>query len=309
MARVKRHDDISHERQQKLAALLVLVNLFVGGISTLFILATDWNLELTRSELVCIAVLIVVSWLNLLVAAGFIGWVVDLVLSMLPDGTGTTEPSPDAALLKRHRMAFYYVGVWANLLALGLIIEVTGGLAESPFIALLIAFVLTGQQLSRFRMQSGLLYASGLALVALMIALEPLSTQPAEPAPHELTIAVAILALAAGGLLNFIEKPHNYLLEKHVKQPSRARIYQDGRGVWRVTLLEKVHRLDPVIFARVEAGTAVEGKFPAGLKERFESLLNVMAEDAGWTTLKPNWPDRCSANFIVGLERQQAGQP
>jgi len=304
MPRPKRHDGVAHERQRKLAALLVLVNLLVGSISITIVLATDWNLELTRSEWICIAILVAISWINLLIAAGFIGWAVDLALSMLPDSIGASEVPPDAGLLERGRMAFYYVGVWANLFALGFIIEVTGGLAESPFVALLIAFVLTGQQLSRFRTQSGLLYASGLLTVALMIALEPLSTRPADLAPHELTIAVVILALAAGGLLNFIEKPQNYLVEKHVKQPSRARIYQDGRSVWRVTLLEKVYRQDSVIFTRAEAGLSVDGEFPDGFKERFELLLDKMAEDAGWATLKPTWPDRCSASFVVKLEEQ-----
>jgi hypothetical protein len=301
MAKAKRHDEVSHERQQKLAALLVLVNLFVGAITIAIVLATNWNLDFTKAEWICIGALVVISWSNLLAAAGFFGWAVSLIFSMLPYGTGVSEAPPDADLLERRRMAFYYVGVWANLLALGAIIEVTGGLAESPFVALFIAFVLTGQQLSRFRTQSGLLYVSGLLVAALMIALEPLSTRPAELAPHELTISVAILALGAGGLLNYIEKPHNYLLERHVKRPSRARIYQDGRGVWRVVLLERVHPFDPPIFARAETGST-DGEFPVGLKERFESFLGTMAEDAGWTTLKTTWPERCSTNFIVRLE-------
>jgi hypothetical protein len=302
MAIGRRHDEISHERQKRLGALLVVTNLIVGGISLAIVFLTDWNPELTRGEWIAFGLVILISWLNLLIAAGVVGWVFDLALSMLPDGVGSTDAHPDDKLLERHRMAFYYVGVWSNLLALGLIIEVSGGLGESPFVPLLIAFVLTGQQLSRFRTQSGLLYVSGLALVGLMVLCEPLASEPPESAPHELTMVVAFLALAAGGLLNYVEKPHNYLLEKHLKPPSRARIYQDGCGAWRVALLHSIHRQDPVLLGGdVKSALPIDGQFPDGLQERFEAYLRSMAEDARWSPVEPDWPQQCSLNFMVKL--------
>jgi hypothetical protein len=303
MARPKRHDEIAHERQKRLAALLVIANLAVGLGAVVAVLLTGWDLELTRTEWICIAIAVGISWVNLLIAAGFVGWILDLPSSLFPDGLGASAESPDARLLKGRRMAFYYVGVWANLVALAFIVEITGGLAESPFVALLIAFVLTGQQLSRFRTQSGLLYVSGLLIVALMILLEPIANPPTESAPHELEIAIVVLALVAGGLLNFTEKPENYLVKK-VRQPSRARIYRDGGGVWRVCLLERVHRQDPVIFASLEAKGEAEEAFPDGLQERFEEFLATMSEDAGWTTMVVSWPDRYSNSFIVRLAEQ-----
>lgn len=308
MSRPTRHDEVSHERQQNLAALLVLVNLFVGAISLAIILEVGWDPELTRAEWVSFSVLVLFSWLNLLIAAGTLGWVFRLVLSMLPDGYGVEKP-PDAGLLERHRMIFYYLGVWSNLLAIALMIEITGGLAESPFDALFIAFVLTGQQLSRFRTQSGLLYLSGLAVFGLMIAFEPLATRPDVAAPHELTIAVAFLALGAGGFLNYFEKPHNYLVEKHIKQPSHARVYQDGQGAWRVALLESIHRQDPVIFGRMEFDRSNDGRFPDGLKEKFQTYVDTMGQDAEWDSLRSAWPERCTRSFVVKLVPTKDGNP
>lgn len=300
MANPRRHDQIAHERQKRLGGLLILANLTIGGISTAIIFATEWDPALTLVDWIIFGVLVVGAWLNLLVAAGAVGWAYDSILGFFQDGVDSTDRHPDDRLLERGRMIFYYVGVWLDLLALAVIIEVSGGLAESPFVPLLIAFVLTGQQLSRFKTQSGLLYISGLAIFGLMILLEPLSTRPPEPAPHELTICVAFLALAIGGLLNYFEKPHNYMLEKHLRQPSRARIYQDGCGAWRVTLLHSIHRQDPVIFAASEAPDRPgDGTFPDGLRERFDAYLAEMITDARWEPVQPDWPTQCSSSFMV----------
>jgi hypothetical protein len=189
-----------------------------------------------------------------------------------------------------------------DLLALGVMIEVSGGLAESPFVPLLIAFVLTGQQLSRFKTQSGLLYLSGLVIFGLMIIVEPLSSRPPEPPPHELTIAMAFLALATGGLLNYFEKPHNYLLAKRLKPPSRARIYQDGSGVWRVSLLHSIHRQDPVIFPASDPPTElIDGEFPIGLQEQVNAYLEALSTVAKWEHVQTDWPSRCSSSFMVRI--------
>ncbi len=305
MPKKTRHEEIAHERQQRLAGLLVVVNLGVGAISAAFLFETDWQMGLSTNEWITFGAIVAISWLNLLIAAGAVGWLWDAVLTALPEGHSATPP-PDGWLLERGRMVFYYVGVWANLLALAYIIETTGGLAESPFVPLLIAFVLTGQQLSRFRTQSGLIYLSGLVAIGLMIAGESLFTEPAEVAPHEMTIAIAALAVTAGGLLNYIEKPPNYMLEKHVKQPSRARVYQDGRGVWRVVLLERIHRQDPVVFmSAVGVAEQVKDGYPTGLKEEFQTYIESMGKVAGWRQLKATWPSRCTTSFIVQLSPEQ----
>jgi hypothetical protein len=301
MTKPKRHDELAHERQQRLARLLVLANGLIGAISVAIIYATTWSLGLNRTEWVVIGGLILVSWLNLLIAAGSIGGAVNSVMSMMAEGSDASEKPVDARLLERWRMGFYYVGVWANLLALATIIEVTGGLVGSPFVALLIAFVLTGQQLSRFRMQSGLLYVSGLVVLLSMILLEPVFTKPSGPAPDELTLSVVAMALVASGWLNYVEKPHNYLVENRIRQPTRARIYRDGAGVWRVVLLERIHRLDPVLYFSAESADVTDGEFPAGLQDKFRNFLDSMSQDAGWAPLEPKWPERCGSNFTVNL--------
>jgi hypothetical protein len=206
--REPRHDDIAHERQRRLAPLLLLANLAIAVCATAIMLGFDWGPDPTEAELALFTVLLGLSWATLLIAAGAVGWVVELL-----DGVGTppeqAKPRIDARFLARYRMVFYYAGVLTNLAAFALVAEVTGGLAESPFVALLVAFVVTSQQLSRFKTQSVLMFLAGAAVVALVWALEPSASHPSEPAPHGVEIALVLLAFLGGGLLSIIEKPRN----------------------------------------------------------------------------------------------------
>lgn len=303
MKRNSRHDSVALARQKNLAALLILANLFVGAALALVMTLSDWSPGLTSFELIVCCIVFGMAWLALVVAGGFVEWLPRALPSAFPGGLQADgEPSSVAAFIARRRMVFYYAGVVLDLLAIAVISQVTGGLPESPFVALLIAFVLTGQQLSRFRTQSGILFVLGIVTALLMLIFEPFFSKPEPPAPPELEIAAVLLALATGGVLNYFEKSHNYLLERHVHRPSHVRIYEDGRGIWRYSLYRDFHRQDPVLFPPGDPAVKLDdGEFPPGLKERFEELAKAMGSDASWDALEPDWPERCEDSFAMRL--------
>jgi hypothetical protein len=303
MKRNRRHDAVALDRQKSLAPLLILSNLGVGGFLVGVMLLSGWDPELSTGELIACVVVGAVSALALLVAAGFVEWLPQLFPSLYGDSVRSgRKSSASARFVARNRMVFYYVGVWSNFFAIALVTEFTGGLLGSPFVALLIAFVLTGQQLSRFRKQSGALLATGLLVALAMLKLESHVATPSPPAPDELEAASILLALAAGGLLSYFEKSHNYLIEKHVRPPSHVRIYADGLGIWRFAFYRDIHRQDPVLLAPHDPSTAPRnGGFPPELKARFEKLVEAMAADAKWPNRSLRWPTKCEDSFSMDL--------
>lgn len=206
--RKPRHDTIAHERQRRLAPLLLLANLAIAVAAAIVMLSFGWGPDPTGFELGLFLFLLVFSWTNLLIAAGAVGGLVDL-LDGVPKHQREASPRVDDRILARYRMVFYYVGVLANLAAFALVAEVTGGLAGSPFVALLVAFVVTSQQLSRFKTQSALMLLAGLVVIVVMYLLEADASHPPDPAPEGAEIILVVLALVGGGLLGIIEKPRN----------------------------------------------------------------------------------------------------
>jgi len=266
-----------------------------GGI----LLHDHWSPEPTRAETIALVCLIASSWSCLLIAAGIAGWFVDLMrgFGSVPPGT---KPPIDDKFLNKHRMSFYYAGVILNLLAVALVTEVTGGLAESPFTALLIAFVLTAEQLSRFKSQANVMFGIGIATVVLMISLEGFASDPPTLAPHLLYMSVALAALIGGGLLTLSEKPRNHYVHK-LDDPSRVLVYRDAYGNWRFAIYDESHRQDPIL----HPGNGIDAmNFPTDLQERVIECALDMAASASWEKGRepPGWPSEFTTCFSLELQ-------
>jgi hypothetical protein len=300
MARGIRHDALALKRQRNLAATLILANLTIATVSAWIIEHYNWDVELTQTEQIFWIAGFTATLVVLLIASGFLEWLPGALSGVFVGTEAESVPNRLSAFIARHRMVFYYAGVWANMTTLALVVETTGGLPTSPFVPIFVAFVLTGQQLSRFRTQALTLFVSGLALVVVMLSCRSLVSDPATAPPDLLPIAVVILSLLMGGLLNILERPHNYLLKKQVPAPTHARIYRDGEGIWRFAFFLKRHQQDPVLQGRSDPPIP-EGQFPSGLRERFEEHAREMGQHAAWTNVSPQWPSTCEQSFTIEL--------
>lgn len=295
----RRHDGIAHQRQRRLAQLLWIFNLVLVVGCGMILLRDHWNPEPTGAEMITLVCLVASSWLCLLIAAGIVGWFVDLFRGF-GSGPSGAKPPIDDKFLNKHRMSFYYVGVILNLLAIALVTEITGGLAESPFTALLIAFVLTAEQLSRFKSQAKVMFGIGVATVSLMIALERYASDPQTLAPHLLYMSVALAALIGGGLLTLSEKPRNHYVHR-LNDPSQVLVYRDADGSWRFAIYDESHRQDPIVHPG-NGSDAME--FPIDLEERVIECALDMAASARWEKGKrpPGWPSEFTTCFSLELK-------
>lgn len=295
----QRHDSIAHQRQKRLAQLLCLFNVMLALGCGAIMVYEHWNPEPTRAEVLALICLVAFSWLFLLVAAGTIGWFADLRTALRP-GPFTAKPAVDDAFLNKHRMSFYYAGVILNLLAIAMATEITGGLADSPFTALLIAFVLTAEQLSRFKPQAKVMLVIGLAVAALMIGLEKLASDPPDLAPHLLYIAVALAALLGGGILTVWEKPRNHYVHE-LDDPSQVLVYRDVHGNWRFSVYDESHRQDPILLP----GNGVDMvDFPSDLEARVVDCALDMVASSDWEKGEslPGWPSTFTTCFSLELK-------
>jgi len=176
---------------------------------------------------------------------------------------------------------FYYVGLAANILALALIVLATGGLTKSPFLALFVAFVLIGQQLSRYRTQARTLILSGFVLAVAMLLVDSYIDSAESTVQEQITIVLVLLTFGFSGILSWLQKPPNPLAGHDLsKPPTQAHVYK-ANNAWQVALYRGQHTMDAVVPDEVEDGQ---------IKDAFEALLGEMAGAASWPTLDPDWP-------------------
>ncbi len=299
-----RHDKVALDRQRDLAAILLIVNLVVGAVCFVIIhySSSDWEIEMNAWQSgVCLG-LFGVSLLSLLVAAGTFEWLPKIAPSLRREGGGDPHAGFRlGAALAKHRMVPYYLGVWFDLLALAWLTEFSGSLVTSPFVPLLVAFVLVGQQVSRFKTQAGALLATAALVVVAMLIFEP--DDPTNLPPAGLVLATVLLSLVVGAVLNLYEKPHNYRDPKRVKPPTHARIYRDGQEIWRFSFYGQ----DPVLFGPTNGSPAA---LLAELRERFTAHTKEMGALAAWGGLAPEWPSECDEKgFVVPLRAGLASDP
>jgi len=264
-----------------LDATLIILSLIVAY-------ATKWH-PFTPDRLRLTGALVLASLLALLFAAGAVGGFRD----MLAGGIGRGPETPyyrDHDFFAQRRMIFFYAGVNLKLLTFAVLVEQTGGITSSPYIGVFFAFILTGQQLSRFRTQSTCLIAAGAVLTTAMWAYETTAGKLKSPAPPAtLTLLLVITTFIACGLMTNYEKDHNYLVQGKEKDlPTQAHVYRDVHGVWHYVIYRRRHRLDPIVdhSAVEEAGT---GKTLTAVQDRVQAIISSMYQEAAWDLPEFRW--------------------
>lgn len=200
----RRHGKIALRRQKELARWLFYVNVAIAVIWLLT--ANDWHLGLSGGVVVALIACGVVFVICIGLAANGIGGV-RRFLRAADQGNDDDDDEPwrSESWIADRRYWFYYAGVWADLFALALLVWTTGGLDGSPLVAILVAFVLTGMQLSRERDQAAALLASGVGVAVFILVVSP-PMHPPDPAPSDLATWLVMLALGGGGVLTLNER-------------------------------------------------------------------------------------------------------
>ncbi|HKO20124.1 MAG TPA: hypothetical protein VJU82_14680 [Acidobacteriaceae bacterium] len=209
-----------------------------------------------------------------------------------------------------HRMIFYYLGVASNIVSFAILVEQTGGMLASPYTAPMVALILTGQQLSRFKTQSTCLISAGCIVAATMWLYEStIGLAPSPPAPRALGFTLLAISLVAAGAITNAEKDHNYLIEGMQRLPTHANIYRAADGTWHYVLYSSRYRLDPVVGnPSSETGTAGQADTLRFLRTKIEAEVSSMYQAANWGAPKFVWPDDTgSASFVVHFPANEAG--
>lgn len=318
--RQPRHDQIAFRRQRYLAVFLLMIDIYVIALSALVAYIAKWH-PITQDGFFLTGTLALATVICLLLAAGVVGGLRGMWNEGISAAPGRRHPDPD--FFVKRRMVFFYTGVNLNILGLAILVEQTGGITASPYIAVFFAFVLTGQQLSRFKTQSSFLISVGVALTAAMWVYESVFGPSKTPgAPKVLTFLLVASTFVACGLITNYEKGHNYLVEGEQSLPTHAHVYRDSESMWHYAVYCQRHRLDPIFgHDPEEAGTesSLESRHDSeetgtessleNVRDRVEAIVKSMYQAAGWGQPSFEWRrgDQ-ETDLIVEFPPNEAGK-
>lgn len=305
--RQPRHDQIAFYRQRYLASFMLMIDAYILILSAAIGYAARWR-PFTPDRFILTVALVAVTVLCLLLAAGTFGGVRDMWAGGMTPGPVVWEHR-DTDFFATRRMIFFYAGVNLNIITLSVLIEQTGGIITSPYSAVFFAFVLTGQQLSRFKTQSSFLISVGVILtLAMWIYETSFGILKSPSAPKPLVFLLVVSTFIACGLMTNYEKNHNYYVEGNQNLPTHAHVYRDAEGVWHFEIYCQRHRIDPIVGGDVSSLRARTGESSDAVRRRLEATVKSMYEAAGWGHPKFLWPeDAQSHDQIVRFPVNEAG--
>jgi hypothetical protein len=291
---IKHHDQLSIERQRRLASLQLFVNALLLVIYLIAIHVWGWRFNLTTGEKEAGWTVWIISLVLLIVASSFMMPILDVFQAGRSRPGGSADPEP--TWLATYRKFVYYPAVLGNLAAIAVFIEQTGGLVRSPFAPVLFALILGAQQESRFKSNSRLYIIAGVVITVALVGFEKAfgtRSVPNPPSHLYFWIVAAVFLLTA--ILTHIDKAVNYKARGRFPEPSHIELYVDDGGIWRFALHSKGTRLDPVVELPSLHATLVEAE------KKVDSLV---------APLLFKWRDsldrREALGFLNGVSRTEA---
>jgi hypothetical protein len=294
----KRHDRVSSRRQRNLSNVVIIVNISLYVVYEAAVRAWGWSFQFGSEGRLLFMTIWIASLLCLVPASGIPAAVSRLLQESTPlPGESGNRENP---AVSRARKFFYYPGIYLNIAAVAVLVELSGGLIESQYSAVLFGMVLAGQQLGRFRTNSRILICIGAFLVLALFLHERLSgvrTVPHPPAELEFFILVSSFLIPA--LFAHIEKRPNYRAKGDFPPPQYVEIYRDeGYDAWRYALYDRHSPLDPAI--DLSSGKNVE-EARSLIEEKLKSIASLL----GLKSSVLEWPDSSdneSLGYIVNKE-------
>jgi hypothetical protein len=280
----RRHDRVSSRRQKSLTSIIITVNIVLYIAYEMAVRAWEWDFRFGPEGRLLFMTVWVASLFCLLPASGLFAAVARSFQEAGPI-PGEVLKREDQAVSKLRKF-FYYPGVYLNILAVAVLVELSGGLIESPYTPVLFGMVLAGQQLGRFRTNSKIFICTGAILVLALLFYERIFGIRVVPeAPAQLQFFILTSSFLIAALFTHLEKKPNYRAKGRFPPPQYVEIYyDDGHDAWRYALYERNSPLDPVIES--SSGRKVEE-----VRNLIQKELTSTASLLGLNGFSLEWPE------------------
>jgi hypothetical protein len=240
----RHHDYVSSRRQRRIADLALLMN---AGIAVLYLWAVNhwnWHLDVSAGAEIATLGFWAAALIGMLAASSVPGAIPGFFNDIAETDGRVIEPH----WLRNARKYVFYPAAYANFVAAAIWIEVSGGLVDSPFTPVLLAMILTAQQLSRFKLNSFLFLTFGAAATgALAVYESKAGILDVPPPPVMLTFWILVISFLVTALCAHALKQRNYRASKTYPSPSDIEVYRDSAGSWRYAMYCRRTPLDPVL--------------------------------------------------------------
>ena len=240
-----RHDVEGIRRQATFALVLLGVDAFVAVVSKQTAHRQTWARDIPHARTERLYLYCVVLVLLLVACTEWLHWGARAIAAC---GVGTPYRDRGPYKIEMYRPYLFYIAVYWNLFCIADLIHISGGLTGSPYTSFLFATILSAQQLSRYRRQSGWYIAMGVVFVIGIIGADQVLKAPLPTvAPRSLTAAITVGGFAAAAFVVQLTKPVNPRSAKRMPLPKGAALYQDTHGSWRYTILTGYRTIDHVV--------------------------------------------------------------
>jgi hypothetical protein len=289
----QRHDYLSAIRQQVIADLACIGDVVLVVLYLVAAARWHWHLDVPTGALIAFLVSLLLAFTGMLLCSS-LPMVIGRDLIYLSAAHPYEEES-DRSWLSLKRRYIFYPAAYLNIVAISIWIEVSGGIVASPFTPVLFAFVLTAQQLGRFRLNSLMFIATGIVITLILAAYQSVAGIHREPtAPRQLSFYILAAAFLVAAICTHVAKATNYRATGRIPDPTHVFIYRYGDGSWRYSVHVRGTRLDSLL--EIGAGASVQEAQAHVVK-----ILDTLAND-GYERVE--WRVSVTADEAIGLIRR-----
>lgn len=286
----ERHDELSSWRQQSIATVVFIVNLFLYVLFQVAKNSWNWHFSLGPDAKVLFYSTWFVATLFIAIASHIFNVLVDIPRSIR--GNPPPRPVKEPPEITRLRKYPYYVAVLLYIFSIAVLVEQSGGLVRSPFTPVLFAMVLAAQQLGRFRTNSIIFLVMGILISLLLAAYERFAGLRSVPnPPDQLVFAILAAGFIAAALFTHVDKSPNFRARTVSPKPTHGALMREGsQPTWRMGLFVDRHGLDCILPYCSSGATEVTAK------AAFERYVATDLAPALGTDTVVEWSAEASSN-------------
>lgn len=297
----KRHDIVSSARQQKIANVVIVVNILLYVLFQIARSIWSWDFQLGTVGAPIFYLAWLISMCFLVLASDVPYLFIGISQWLRANPPLVRAPSREPLEITRARKYPYYLGVLLNLGAIGILVEQSGGLVTSPFSPVLFAMILAAQQLGRYRSNSWFFILFGLGTIAMLAIYERFAgLRTVASAPDELVFWILLAGFTAAAVFTHVDKVPNFRAMGGHPHPSHAALSLDSDGqAWRITLFAERYQVECCL------PYCARGSDEPGAKQAFQEYVKKDIGPALGCALTVRWSDDelTTGRLVAALER------